>query len=161
MLEAVITKYSGANTFIEGHRIGGKTGTTQKYEDGKISGTYIASFIGAYPIDKPDYVVMVIVDEPGGDSYYGSIAATPYAKLVFEDIIKYKDYKKDVSESDKNTIKIEMPNVIGLRVEDALFVLEKNGLYVEIQGEGDVVTKQLPAPKVKLSTRSVVLIDST
>ncbi|MBO7218418.1 MAG: PASTA domain-containing protein [Clostridia bacterium] len=160
MLEAVITQYSGANTFIEGHRIGGKTGTTQKYEDGKISGTYIASFIGAYPIDKPDYVVMVIVDEPGGDSYYGSIAATPYAKILFEDIIEYKDYKKVTSDTDKINTKIAMPNVVGLRVEDAIFVLEKNGLYVEIQGEGSVVTKQLPAPNVELNKRSVVLIDS-
>jgi stage V sporulation protein D (sporulation-specific penicillin-binding protein) len=160
MLEAVITQYSGANAFIEGHRIGGKTGTTQKYEDGKISGTYIASFIGAYPIDKPDYVVMVIVDEPGGDSYYGSIAATPYAKILFEDIIEYKDYKKVTSDTDKINTKIAMPNVVGLRVEDAIFVLEKNGLYVEIQGEGGVVTKQLPAPNVELNKRSVVLIDS-
>ena len=161
MLEAVITQYSGVNAFISGHRIGGKTGTTQKYEDGKISGTYIASFIGAYPIDKPDYVVMVIVDEPGGDSYYGSIAATPYAKLVFEDIIEYKNYKKVLDETDENIINFAMPNVVGLRVEDAIFVLEKNGLQVAIQGEGDVVTKQLPAPNESVKSNSIVLIDST
>ena len=160
MLEAVITQYSGVNAFIEGHRIGGKTGTTQKYEDGKISGTYIASFIGAYPIDKPDYVVMVIVDEPGGDSYYGSIAATPYAKMVFENIIEYKDYKKVTSDSDIKDVFVSMPNVVGLRVEDAIFVLEKSGLQVEIQGENSVVTKQVPAPNTTLKTNSIVLIES-
>ena len=136
----------------------GKTGTTQKYVDGKIAGTYIASFIGAYPIDKPEYVVMVVVDEPGGDSYYGSIAATPYAKMVFEDIIAYKQHKPhmDTSVVEENIL---MPNIVGMRVEDAIFVLEKHGLQVLVQSESDIVYKQLPAPNTSIRKNSIVLIE--
>lgn len=92
MVEDVMIKYSGWEEFIPGHRVGGKTGTTEKITlDGK-SGEYIASFVGVYPADKPDYVVLVLADEPHGTSYFGSVVATPYAKQVIEDIIKYKNY---------------------------------------------------------------------
>ena len=89
MMLDVIKQYSGYYAFIPGYEVGGKTGTTQKYSNGKISGEYIASFVGTFPAQNPDYVILITVDEPGGDSYYGSIVATPYAKMVFEDIIGY------------------------------------------------------------------------
>lgn len=55
-------------------------------------GKYIASFVGYFPADNPKYLALVIVDEPVG-SYYGSTVAAPYAKQVFEGIIKLKNFK--------------------------------------------------------------------
>ena len=91
MLEGVVTEGSGKKAFIEGYRVGGKTGTAQKYEDGHIaSGKYISSFVGFFPADKPQYLALIIVDEPQG-TYYGSAVAAPVAKEIFEDIIRIKN----------------------------------------------------------------------
>lgn len=91
MLEGVVTEGSGKKAFIEGYRVGGKTGTAQKYEDGHIaSGKYISSFVGFFPANKPQYLALVIVDEPQG-TYYGSAVAAPVAKEIFQDIINIKN----------------------------------------------------------------------
>lgn len=91
MLEGVVTEGSGKKAYIEGYRVGGKTGTAQKYEDGHIaSGKYVSSFVGFFPADRPQYLALIIVDEPQG-TYYGSAVAAPVAKDIFEDIIKIKN----------------------------------------------------------------------
>ncbi len=89
-LEQVVENGSGKQAYIEGYRVGGKTGTAQKYQNGVISqGKYVMSFIGFFPADKPKYLCLVIVDEPVGGTY-GSTVAAPLAKEVFEGIIKCK-----------------------------------------------------------------------
>lgn len=90
MLEKVVSDGSGKKAYIEGYRVAGKTGTAQKYENGVIAvGKYVSSFIGYFPADNPKYLALVIVDEPEGQ-YYGSTVAAPYAKSVFEGIIRLK-----------------------------------------------------------------------
>ena len=96
MLEGVVTNGSGKKAYIEGYRVGGKTGTAQKFEDGRIAaGKYVSSFVGFFPADKPQYLVLVIVDEPQG-AYYGSVVAAPCAKEIFEGIISLKNIKPSV-----------------------------------------------------------------
>lgn len=91
MLEGVVRDGSGHQAYIEGYRVGGKTGTAQKYENGIIAqGKYVASFVGFFPANDPEYLALVIIDEPVG-AYYGSVVAAPYAKQVFEGIIKIKN----------------------------------------------------------------------
>lgn len=98
MLEGVVTEGSGKKAYIEGYRVGGKTGTAQKYEDGHIaSGKYISSFVGFFPADKPQYLALIIVDEPQG-TYYGSAVAAPVAKEIFEDIIRIKNIQPYIRE---------------------------------------------------------------
>ncbi len=90
MLEGVVKEGSGKKAYIEGYKVGGKTGTAQKYEDGHIaSGKYVSSFVGFFPSDNPRYLALIVVDEPQG-TYYGSAVAAPVAKEIFEDIIKIK-----------------------------------------------------------------------
>ena len=87
MLEGVVRDGSGKKAFIEGYRVAGKTGTAQKYEDGRIAqGKYVSSFVGCFPANSPKYLALVIVDEPQG-AYYGSTVAAPCAKQIFEGII--------------------------------------------------------------------------
>ena len=87
-LEKVVSEGSGKQCYIDGYRIGGKTGTAQKYIDGSISqGKYVMSFIGFFPADDPEYLCLTIVDEPVGGTY-GSTVAAPLAKKIFEGIIK-------------------------------------------------------------------------
>lgn len=91
MLEGVVKEGSGKKAFIEGYKVGGKTGTAQKYEDGHIAnGKYISSFVGFFPSDKPQYLALIIIDEPQG-TYYGSAVAAPVAKEIFQDIINIKN----------------------------------------------------------------------
>ena len=90
MLEGVVRDGSGKKAYIDGYRIAGKTGTAQKYENGRIAaGKYVSSFIGFFPADKPQYLALVIVDEPQG-AYYGSVVAAPCAREIFEGIISLK-----------------------------------------------------------------------
>ena len=90
MLEGVVTEGSGKHAYIEGYKVGGKTGTAQKYEDGHVAqGKYVSSFTGFFPANNPQYLALIIVDEPQG-VYYGSTVAAPVAKQIFEDIISIK-----------------------------------------------------------------------
>lgn len=91
MLEGVVSEGSGKKAYIDGYKVGGKTGTAQKYENGRIAaGKYVSSFIGFFPSDSPQYLALVIVDEPKG-AYYGSVVAAPCAKEIFEGIIALKN----------------------------------------------------------------------
>lgn len=90
-LEGVVKNGSGKQAYIEGYRVGGKTGTAQKYENGVIkAGKYVMSFIGFFPANDPDYICLVIVDEPVGGNY-GSTVAAPLCKDIFEGIINVKN----------------------------------------------------------------------
>ncbi len=90
LLEGVVTNGSGSKAYIEGYKVGGKTGTAQKFEDGSIApGKYVSSFLGFFPADDPQYLALVIVDEPQG-AYYGSVVAAPVAREIFQGIIDSK-----------------------------------------------------------------------
>ena len=93
MLEGVVSDGSGKKAYIEGYKVGGKTGTAQKYENGRIAaGKYVSSFVGFFPSDEPRYLALITVDEPQG-TYYGSAVAAPVAKEIFEDIIAIKNIR--------------------------------------------------------------------
>ncbi len=94
MLEGVVKEGSGTRAYIGGYKVAGKTGTAQKYEDGRVAvGKYVSSFVGFFPADKPQYLALIIVDEPQG-TYYGSAVAAPVAKEIFEDIIVIKNIER-------------------------------------------------------------------
>lgn len=90
-LEGVVRDGSGKQAYIEGYRVGGKTATAQKYENGKIAqGKYVMSFVGFFPANDPKYLALAVVDEPVGGQY-GSTVAAPLVKKVFEGIIGCKN----------------------------------------------------------------------
>ncbi len=93
-LENVVKDGSGKQAYIEGYKIGGKTGTAQKYSDGVIAaGKYVMSFVGFFPADNPRYLALCIVDEPVGGQY-GSTVAAPLVRKIFEGIISSKGIEK-------------------------------------------------------------------
>ena len=163
MVEQVIVKANGIEAFIPGYRVGGKTGTSQKYGDNGLSGTYVSSFFGTFPADNPDYVILVVVDEPTSGAYYGSIVATPYAKKVIEGIIKYKNYEptenleSDLKKMEKN---IEMPNLVGLSLSKAVTKVKQLGLQYETTGDGGTIKSQYPAPTTKTYKNSMVILET-
>ena len=91
MLEGVVKDGSGKKAYIEGYKIGGKTGTAQKFENGRIAaGKYVSSFVGFFPADSPKYLALVVVNEPKG-AYYGSVVAAPCAREIFQGVIDLKN----------------------------------------------------------------------
>ena len=161
MLEEVVSKGGGKNARIDGYNIAGKTGTAQKYENGAIArGKYIASFVGYYPADNPEYIVLVCIDEPQG-AYYGGLVAAPVAKEIFEKIIKIRysevqaNSKYDQSSSEAN---IEMPNLIGMTLSEAGSVLAGYKLQYLISGDGERVSEQVAGPGSMVKEGDIILL---
>ena len=156
MMEEVVSVKGGKESFVEGYRIGGKTGTAQKYENGVIAnGKYVSSFIGTYPADNPEYVMLLCVDEPSSGAYYGSVVASPYAKQIFSGMFDYKNIKpSNFVEQEQVTV----PNLVGKTISEAYSVLNGLGFYFEVDGEDGIVVSQFPSPDTKLYIGSTILL---
>lgn len=85
-MEYVVSDGGAGAAKITGYRIGGKTGTANKVEDGKYGNYYYSSFLGMAPMDDPKIAILVVVDSPKG-SYYGSLTAGPIAKSILQDTL--------------------------------------------------------------------------
>lgn len=160
-LESVVANGSGHNAYIEGYRIGGKTGTAQKVgQDGKyMVGNYILSFIGFMPADDPKYVVYIALDGAKGVTQYGGTASAPIAKNIFNGIINLYDLKesKDVMPKEYlwyETKYVEVPDVRGLSLKEAKKAL--NGFTIEYTGIGEVVIETNPSPGKRVKEGSSV-----
>lgn len=145
-------------SFVEGYNVGGKTGTAQKYSEsgGIAQGKYISSFIGTYPADNPDYLMLIMVDEPSAGAYYGSIVAAPYGKQFFSSLFEFYNFPKD--DSSVVLEEVIMPEVTGYSLANACAELKKRGLEYEIDGDGGVVKKQLPPAGTILYKGQTVLL---
>ncbi|MBW6410906.1 stage V sporulation protein D [Clostridium weizhouense] len=146
-LERVVTGGSGAGTFMEGYHIGGKTGTAQKVNNGTYgAGKYISSFVGMAPVDDPKVTVMVTVDEPSNGAYYAGQVCTPAAKMVFSDIFNYLDSKFSDENSSQISRDVVIPEVRGLKVDEAQKILKASKLDFVLEDSGDVVIDIKPYP---------------
>lgn len=152
----VVDKGSGKNAKIDGYVIGGKTGTSQKYENGTIArGKYISSFVGFTMIDNDPIVCLFLVNEPKGYLYYGSIVAAPFVKDIFVNTLNYlKIPREDYIER-----QVIMPNLMGLSLSEALAQLKLIGLEYEYTGENGRVNYQMPSPETTIDKDSVVFIN--
>ncbi len=86
-MESVVDKGSGSGVKIEGYRIAGKTGTSQKALNGSYTSKKVCSFVATLPVNDPKYAVLVVVDEPSKSYAYGSTVAVPVAKEIIESLI--------------------------------------------------------------------------
>jgi stage V sporulation protein D (sporulation-specific penicillin-binding protein) len=153
-LESVVANGSGRTSYIDGYRVGGKTGTAQKVKDGHyMSGNYILSFIGFLPADNPKVVVYVAIDNPKGTVQYGGTTVGPLAKAVLKDCIKALNIPKSVGGKEKkykwpDPKTKTVPDVVGKNLEEAK--KELTGLTVSVEGDGNTVIHQSPEANTKL-----------
>ena len=155
MLEAVVST-TGECTFVAGYHVGGKTGTAQKYEDGRVAtGKYVSSFIGTYPASAPKYVMLICVDEPSAGIYYGSQVAKPYGGMIFKQMFDYLSIAPDV-EMAEITADIEVPNLVGLSITQAGALLRSIKLDYVIIGEGEVVLTQAVPAGTKVFAETII-----
>ncbi len=100
-MESVVDNGSGKGAKIDGYRIGGKTGTSQKAVNGKYTNMKVCSFVASFPVNNPKYVVLVVIDEPSKPYAYGSTVAVPVAKEIIESLIVIEKIPPQINENRK------------------------------------------------------------
>lgn len=149
-LESVVANGSGRNAYIENYRVGGKTGTAQKVENGAyLHNNFILSFIGIMPANDPEIVVYVAINNPKGVTQYGGTVSAPIARNVLNAAIEILGIEPDTEGMSKEyrwyeNSYVKLPNVVGMNKEDATKVL--SDFKVEYSGEGDIVLYMSPDP---------------
>ena len=153
-LESVVSRGTGRNAYIEGYRVGGKTGTAQKVSGGRyMVGNYIVSFIGFLPADNPEVLVYVAIDNPKGVTQYGGTVAAPIAKAIMIDAVNSLNIERreDGTEMRYNWYDRKyatVPNVIGKNKIDAIKELKR--FQIEYTGSGKYVLDQAPLGGTKI-----------
>lgn len=159
MLEAVVKDGTGHNAYIEGIRVGGKTGSSRKFEDGSYQeDNVVASFVGIAPIDAPQFVVYVVVDEPQDEFGGGSVAA-PIVKTMLEDILRYKGIIPEIKESKQ----VKAPNLVGLTYEEAAQILTKMKISfstdpITIDNANLLIVDQYPVAETMISDSATMIL---
>lgn len=161
-LYGVVSEGSGKNAYVPGYRIGGKTGTAQKYENGAIaSGKYISSFIGFADVGDDTLVCLMLVDEPQGYVYYGSIVAAPYVGEIFSSIFAYKNIPPEYSEDETpDYTTVTMPDLTDMSIADAIVALKRVGLDCEFVGDSGKVFYQFPVAGQTVRSNQVVYFNA-
>ena len=161
-LEHVVAKGGGKSAYIEGYRIGGKTGTAQKQENGHyLVNNYIMSFMAVVPSNDPKAVLYLAIDNPKNTAMLSSYTTTPIARRILLDVIDALNIEKQPNSLEKDLewtdkITYEVPNVIGLSLEEAK--KELFNFQVVVEGEGDRVFTQTPKAKERIEDQSKVRI---
>ena len=159
-LESVVAKGGGKSAYIEGYRIGGKTGTAQKVKDGVyMTGNYIMSFMAVVPSNNPEAVLYLAIDNPKNTALLSSYTTTPIARRILLDIIDALGIKKQENEMEKDLEWTDIPthkvpNVIGLSVDEAKKKLKN--FTIEYSKNGSKVVEQSPSAGEKLEENGTV-----
>ncbi|NIK75872.1 stage V sporulation protein D (sporulation-specific penicillin-binding protein) [Paenibacillus castaneae] len=161
-LESVVAKGTGRNAFIDGYRVGGKTGTAQKVINGRYSpNEHIVSFIGFAPADDPQIVIYVAVDNPQGIQF-GGVVAAPIVRNMMEDaltILEVPSREKQIDRIYKygETPIVTVPNLVGKTVSDLYEDMNMN-FNLSSAGSGKVVIRQAPAAGARVERGSTIRI---
>ena len=147
-LESVVAKGGGKVTYIDGYRVGGKTGTAQKVENGRyLDNNYIMSFMAVLPSNDPEIVLYFAIDNPKKTALLSSYTTTPFVRKILLDVINILDIKKQPNQKEKDYEWMDkkyydVPNVVGMTKNDAKKYLVN--FEIEYVGSGDIVVEQTP-----------------
>ncbi len=161
-LETVVAYGTGRNAYIEGYRIGGKTGTAQKVKNGVyLSGNYILSFIGFLPADNPKAVVYVAIDNPKGVTQYGGTVSAPIAKNIMIDIIDElklpsSDHVLEKTYNWYDTKYYIIPNIINKNIDEVKKDLKH--FSVNYSGTGNIIKAISPSEGTYLPENATIKV---
>lgn len=161
-LESVVALGGGKKAYIDGYRVGGKTGTAQKVENGKyLVGNYIMSFMSVVPSNNPQAVLYIALDNPKNTALLSSYTTTPIARRILLDIIDALGIQKQEGQIEKDytwedKIYYEVPNVEGLDVGDAKKLL--TNWNIEYAGSGNKVISQSPTAGERLAQDETIIL---
>ena len=159
-LETVVALGGGKSAYIDGYRIGGKTGTAQKAVNGAyLANNYIMSFVGIVPSNDPEAVLYIAIDNPKDTALLSSYTTTPIARRILLDIIdalgiekQEGGVEKDWEWSDK--VYYEVADVVGKTPDEAKKLLEH--FTIEYSGSGEKIISQSPNAGTRLEDGSTV-----
>lgn len=161
-LESVVALGGGKAAYIDGYRVGGKTGTAQKVENGRyLVGNYIMSFMSVVPSNNPQAVLYIALDNPKNTALLSSYTTTPIARRVLLDIIDALKIEKQEGQIEKDytwedKIYYEVPNVEGLEVKEAKKLL--TNWKIEYAGSGNKVISQSPKAGERLAADDTIVL---
>ena len=159
-LETVVALGGGRSAYIDGYRIGGKTGTAQKVKNGEyLVNNYIMSFVGIVPANNPEAILYIAIDNPKKTALLSSYTTTPIARRVLLDIIDALGIKKQKGAIEKDyewndDIYTALPNVIGKRKEEAKKILSE--FEIKYSGKGSYVVEQSPSANTRIPKGSTI-----
>ena len=161
-LESVVANKHETNAYIEGYRIGGKSGTSEKLDEyngaNEESMQYVASYCCFAPADDPEVILLVMADEPDTSiNYYGGSVAAPYARNIMEDVLPYLGFYHETS----NTVEsnnVTVPMLQDKSIEEAKSMLAELGLSCEVVGNGSSIIRQCPATGFSIEKSGIVLL---
>lgn len=160
LLEYVVNN-GAKNAIVPGYRVGGKTGTSQKLS--KIlstgdKGLYIGSYVGLAPIDNPQIAVLVMLDEPKGEKYYGGAICAPVGSKIMSDILPYLGYEPQYTEEQLKKLAVNVPDTVGDDVAAAKGKITSAKLTYRVVGTGSSVTRQLPEAGSRVYNGGTVIL---
>ena len=151
LIRSVVTEGTAKNANVSGYAIGGKTGTSEKIdvfdENGQRVLDKIVSFVGIAPMDDPEYIVLVALDTPSrqtGLYISGGVMAAPTVGTVMADILPYLGVAHNYAEDDPAGKEVVLEDMTGMKASEAQKLLKEQGLTVQMQGEEETVTAQIP-----------------
>lgn len=159
-LESVVARGGGRYAYIDGYRVGGKTGTAQKVENGKyLENNYIMSFMAVVPSNNPEAVLYLAIDNPKNTALLSSYTTAPVARRILLDIIDALDIKKQKGQIEKvyqwnDKVYTSIPNVVGMDVKNAKKKL--TDFEIEYTGNGSKVVEQSPVAHERVSKGSTI-----
>ncbi|MET3682046.1 stage V sporulation protein D (sporulation-specific penicillin-binding protein) [Alkalibacillus flavidus] len=162
-LEHVVAKGTGRGAYVDGYRVGGKTGTAQKVgPNGQyLDNNHIVSFIGFAPADDPEVLVYIAVDNPKDVIQFGGVVASPIAGRVIEDTLHVLDVPKredglakDFQWPEQPTVTV--PDLVGESTDDLTQYLTQ--LSIDTEGEGNTVISQSPKPGAVVESHATIRV---
>jgi len=167
ILESVVADGTGGNAYVAGYRIGGKTGSSETDEEDRT----IVSFMGFAPADDPQVIVLLAYDRPeprelgvhcdwsttGVYISGGNMAAKKAGPLIAQ-ILDHMGVEKKYSAEESAAVDVAAPRVTGKTVSAAQTDLGKKGLKYRTIGEGDTVSRQVPAAGAQVPRGSTVIL---
>ncbi|MFT8361746.1 MAG: stage V sporulation protein D [Sporolactobacillus sp.] len=163
-LESVVALGTGRNAYVDGYRIGGKTGTAQKVDPktGRyMQNNYILSFTGFAPASDPKIVVYVAIDHPRNTVQFGGTVSAPIAGKIIGDSLSAMGVAKQQGGPEKKTkwpeaSPVTVPNLVGETKDE--WINDEYDLKIKAVGSGDTVTMQSPRSGVKVKQGSTIMI---
>lgn len=156
ILEGVVSNGTGSGAYVEGYQIGGKTGTSEKLPRGSNKKT--ASFVGFAPVDDPQLVCLVILDEPGGALTGGGAIAAPVVGKIMEDSLRYMGFEPSGAAAMSVQSTVTVPEMRNMSVAQAQQAAKNASLSCSVKGSGETVLNQIPKPGATLTANSTVIL---
>ena len=162
MMESVVTKGTGKYAAVNGYSVGGKSGTSEPPDDKKEQG-YVASFIAISPVENPEVIVLVVLNNPNSDgsgSHQGGTVCAPVASQILSEVLPHLGITSSVTVTESDSLTI-LPDVSSKTLTEAKSILQTAGFNVVLRTSSEAsttVVSQTPKSGISLQSGATVFL---